>query len=185
MTVNKSAGMWACERCGNVDACERCDLVIQPILCDKCYIKAFLSEAVQIEHRIDSKMLEACRIRSLAEKVTSAFKPDVVKGGEGENRVLDAAVKLVELEEEVIGDIHQLVRSKCEIRAKIACLARPEERTVLELRYLVGKRWEDIASEMNYSWRQTHNIHKRALANIALNCTPKSGKMISVDDGLA
>lgn len=29
--------MFWCEKCGSTDACERIDLVNEPVLCDKCY----------------------------------------------------------------------------------------------------------------------------------------------------
>jgi len=40
-------------------------------------------------------------------------------------------------------------------------------RTLLELRYIKGESWERIAVAMNYSWRQTHRIHGRALVEVA------------------
>lgn len=37
------------------------------------------------------------------------------------------------------------------------------ERVLMRYRYLEGLTWEKISVAMNYSWRQTHNIHARAL----------------------
>ena len=34
---------------------------------------------------------------------------------------------------------------------------------VLERRYMLGQKWETIASEMNYSWCQVMRLHRRAL----------------------
>ena len=31
--------MFYCEKCGSTDACERTDLVNEPVLCDKCYVE--------------------------------------------------------------------------------------------------------------------------------------------------
>lgn len=37
------------------------------------------------------------------------------------------------------------------------------ERKLLRHRYIEGLAWEKVCVEMNYSWRQTHNIHSLAL----------------------
>lgn len=36
--------MFWCEKCGSTDACERTDLVNEPILCDKCYKDTLFGE---------------------------------------------------------------------------------------------------------------------------------------------
>lgn len=36
-------------------------------------------------------------------------------------------------------------------------------RTILSLRYIDGKRWENVAVELNYSWKQIHRLHIEAL----------------------
>lgn len=42
----------------------------------------------------------------------------------------------------------------------------PRERTLLRLYYISGLTWEQVAEEMNYSWRQVHNIHGKALEKL-------------------
>ena len=37
---------------------------------------------------------------------------------------------------------------------------------IMERRYLLGQKWETIASEMGYSWRQVMRLHQRALRAI-------------------
>ena len=39
----------------------------------------------------------------------------------------------------------------------------PTERTLLRHRYIEGMTWEGVCVAVGYSWRQTHNIHARAL----------------------
>lgn len=36
--------MFWCEKCGSTDACERTDLVNEPVLCDKCYKEELYGE---------------------------------------------------------------------------------------------------------------------------------------------
>ena len=44
----------------------------------------------------------------------------------------------------------------------------PVERTLLRYRYIYGMTWEQVSVAMNYSWRQTHKIHARALDKLAM-----------------
>ena len=44
----------------------------------------------------------------------------------------------------------------------------PVERTLLRYRYIYGMKWEQVSVAMNYSWRQTHKIHARALDKLAM-----------------
>lgn len=44
----------------------------------------------------------------------------------------------------------------------------PVERMLLRYRYIDGFTWEKVSVAMNYSWRQTHKIHARALDKLAM-----------------
>ena len=50
-----------------------------------------------------------------------------------------------------------------EVRQQIEQLEDENEKRVLTLRYLKSYGWERICVEMEYSWRQIHYIHSRAL----------------------
>lgn len=42
----------------------------------------------------------------------------------------------------------------------------PLERSLMRLRYIKGLTWEKVAVALNYSWQQTHRIHKTALGKL-------------------
>lgn len=42
----------------------------------------------------------------------------------------------------------------------------PREKTLLRLHYVQGLTWENVCVEMNYSWRQVHRIHAKALEKL-------------------
>ncbi|WP_051171813.1 hypothetical protein [Sporomusa ovata] len=66
-------------------------------------------------------------------------------------------------------DIDKLVDLKREIITVIQSVKEPEYQLLLELRYLRYESWEDIAEKMNYSWRNIHYLHAKALKAINLN----------------
>ena len=43
-----------------------------------------------------------------------------------------------------------------------------DEQRVLRLRYIRGLKWEEVAVEMGYSWKQIHRIHSSALTNFKM-----------------
>jgi len=72
-------------------------------------------------------------------------------------------VKIVDLENEINADIDQLVDLKREMVGIIKAVENPEHQTLLELRYLCFKTWEQIAVMMSYSIEYTFRLHKKAL----------------------
>ena len=42
----------------------------------------------------------------------------------------------------------------------------PVTRTLMRCRYIDGKTWEEVCVAIGYSWRQTHNLHAKALDDL-------------------
>ena len=88
------------------------------------------------------------------------------RGGSGHDPMpdlLDAKTKLVERYRALA---ETLIRSQIAIEEAIAELDSTE-RMVMRHRYIEGLTWEQVCVAMDYSWRQTHNIHARALDRLA------------------
>lgn len=78
----------------------------------------------------------------------------------------DAMVsKIVQLDELRKRHTQRRERLTADLLAREEALERlgDMERKVMRLRYFEGMKWEDICTAINYSWRQTHNYHSRAL----------------------
>ena len=76
--------------------------------------------------------------------------------------------KIVDLEAEINSDIDTFVDLKREIVNLIKSIANTECQTLLELRYLCFKSWEQIAVDMTYSVRNVYKLHDTALNLIAM-----------------
>ena len=74
--------------------------------------------------------------------------------------------KIIDMQEEINSDIDALVDLKRDIMRTIREIEDPEAQTVLELRYLCFKRWEEISVIMNYSVRRVYQIHDEALEKV-------------------
>lgn len=74
--------------------------------------------------------------------------------------------KLAELEEKIRGRLDALVEVKGDILAAIGQVEDSRYRTLLLERYIRYRTWEQIAVDMNYSYRQICRMHGEALAAI-------------------
>jgi DNA-directed RNA polymerase specialized sigma subunit len=136
--------------------------------------KEYLSQAFKLDQRINSKLEQMALLRDLAVKTTSAMQTDKVQGIKQRSPMENALVKLMSLEEEINADIDQLIDLKRDLSNFIAEIESPSHRLLLELRYLGGSTWEEVAAVMGYDLRWTYRLHRKALkeANERLESSP-------------
>ena len=128
--------------------------------------KEYLGQAYLIDQRINSKLEQVMSLRTLATKATSTMT-DMPHSASPNIRSMENTIgKMVDMENEINADIGALVDLKLEIVSAIKDVENPEYRTLLELRYLCFKPWEQIALEMGYDLRWLYRLHQRALAVI-------------------
>ena len=125
--------------------------------------KEYLSQAFRIDQRIQSKMEQVASLNDLATRATATYSD--MPGSETRNlhRMEDAILSIIELEAEINEDIRTLVQTKKDIVHKIKAVQNTEYQTLLELRYLCFKSWEQIAVDMGYELRWLYRLHHRAL----------------------
>lgn len=76
--------------------------------------------------------------------------------------------KLDELKSELIRQAQKCIDTRREIVGKIEEMQDETEKLLLRYRYIRGLKWEDIALKMDYSWKQVHRIHAKALKNFKM-----------------
>lgn len=130
--------------------------------------KEYLAQAYRIDQRINSKLEQIVSLRELATKATSTLSDTLPSGSRNVHSMEGIILKMMELENEINADIDVLVDLKKEIMSIIKKINNPEQQTLLELRYLCFKTWEQIAVDMGYSIQNAYKVHDRALENIVL-----------------
>lgn len=128
--------------------------------------KEYLAQAYRIDQRINSKLEQIVSLRELATKATSTLSDTPNRGTRNVHSMEGIIVKMMELENEINEDIDILIDLKKEIMAIIKSINNPEQQTLLELRYLCFKTWEQIAVDMGYSIQNAYKVHDRAVGNI-------------------
>ena len=128
--------------------------------------KEYLGQAYRLDQRINSKLEQVMSLRTLATKATSTLSDTPPSGTRNVHHMEDIIVKIIEMKNEINRDIDNLVDLKREMVSVIKAVTDPEYQTILELRYLCFKSWEQIAVDMNYSIQHIYRLRDRALNEI-------------------
>lgn len=128
-----------------------------------------------LRKNIQSLEEELLKLETKARNITPIFKdepkasiPDI------RDKVADLVTKIVDIQNIISKKLWEAYDILEKIEKAIEIL--PErEKYLIRSRYIDFKRWEEIAVDMNYSYRQVHNIHSNALQLLlkksAHNCT--------------
>ena len=130
--------------------------------------KDYLSQAYRIDQRINSKLAQVMSLRDLLGKATGTLSGAPKAATPNPHSMEDTIAKMVDLENEINEDIDALVDLKSEIMRRIKRVENTEYQTILELRYLCFKRWEEIAVEMNFSLQHLYRLHEKAVNCVIL-----------------
>lgn len=128
--------------------------------------KEFLMQAYHIDIRINSKIDQISSLHDLATKATSTLSDMPGSATRNVHRMEDVILKIIELEEEIHGDMNNLIDLKQSIMKTIKKLKCVDFQAVLELRYLCMKQWEQIAVNMGYSLQHIFRLHDKALKDV-------------------
>jgi DNA-directed RNA polymerase specialized sigma subunit len=96
-------------------------------------------------------------------KITATISLVAVSGTGSQDKLGDSVVRIVDLQNEINRKIDKFVDMKREISAVLEAIPDPDQVKVLHKRYFEYKPWEQIACEMNYSFRNVCYIHGKAL----------------------
>ncbi len=130
--------------------------------------KEYLSQVLHIEQRIQSKMLQVQRLREALTHCTQTMTDMPRSAPIYADRNAETIAQLLDMETLLKIDLARLLTLQKEVREHINRLKNPDQQLILELRYLCGKTWPEIQSEMGYSRRSVFRIHGVALDNLKI-----------------
>lgn len=125
--------------------------------------KRYLQQVKQCEVRIQIKMEDLEQLKAFTTKVTSTLSDVSVSGTKNNDKMGDAIVRIIELQNDINCEIDRLVDLKKEVCAVLDKVSNEDQHTVLYKRYVLFKTWEQIACDMNMTYRNVCYIHGRAL----------------------
>lgn len=130
--------------------------------------KEYLGQAYRLDQRINSKLEQVASLNELATKCTSTLTGMPRNPNRGTSTMADAIGKIIDLQAEINHDIDRLVDLKREMVKLIKAVDNTEYQTLLELRYLCFKTWEQIAVDMGYNVRHVYRLHDEAVESIVV-----------------
>jgi len=129
----------------------------------------YLKRYITLDREIDRKLKEVGRLRSKLTRITQVLTAEPRGGGSIYGKTEEILAKIVDLEKEIDADVDRLIAVRDNIKSVIEVVEDDRERLLLQYRYLDGWTFEKIAVEMNYSWRQIHRLHSKALTNLKMS----------------
>ena len=130
--------------------------------------KEYLGQAYRLDQRINSKLEQVESLNGLATKVSSTLTGMPKNPNRATSTMADAVAKIIDLQEEINNDIDRLVDLKREMVTVIKAVVNKEYQTLLELRYLCFRTWEQIAVDMGYNVRHVYRLHDEAVEKIII-----------------
>ena len=130
--------------------------------------KEYLSQAYRLDQRINSKLEQITSLNELAVKCTSTLTGMPHNPSRSVSSMADIVAKIIDLQTEINHDVDCLIDLKREMVKIIKAVENTEYQTLLELRYLCFKTWEQIAVNMGYRVRNVHILHNEALEKITV-----------------
>lgn len=128
--------------------------------------KQYLNSYCELNDSINQKLDELAHLRALATKVTTTLS-DMPKGSSTASKE-DTYIKLIMLDNEINADIDKYVDMRKEVEICINSVSDLTLRAILYYRYICGKKWEQIAIDMNYNYRWVLRLHGKALSKIQI-----------------
>lgn len=128
----------------------------------KEYLKSY-RRAVKREQDI---LEEIKRLR--LDKMFPSVVNDGMPHGSGHSDLSDYMAIMDEQIELLKEERLEKVRCYQRIERRIRQIENEDEQEVLRLRYIKGRKWEEVALKMNYSWKQVHRIHSSALKSFKM-----------------
>lgn len=128
-------------------------------------LKKKLRSAQTLSKLLEADIAELQNMRDYAEKITPAYS--LAPGGNSTGqRIENDTAKIVDLENTIKSDQERLKKAIEEVKQLIGLVDDPLLSRILYKRYLQYKKWEQIAVDLNYTYRRVLQLHGIGLNEI-------------------
>ncbi len=127
--------------------------------------KDYLRQIYRLDRRIELDRRKIEKLRAVLD-----YKPPSGGSGSGSSadRIPDTLAKIIEYEEQAERLTKRYIELYIEIEKAIAAVGDPVLREVLERRYLLYQKWEEIADAMHRDLRWVYRLHGKALQQLTI-----------------
>lgn len=131
--------------------------------------KEYLSQIRDIQDSISNNEATIRRLMSRATSISATdYSKDVVKTSGKPYAKFETIIDgIAEIQKKIVRDNVNLIELEDEIRDKVNGIQNRTYRTVLYKRYILMLDWQEIADEMNYTFRHVTRLHGEALQDFS------------------
>lgn len=135
--------------------------------CAAMTAKQYLRQYLLIKSRVQSKHRQIARLKAQAYGTGGGFG-ERVQGGNPQDKMALIVDKYVAMESDLLTAIEELQATQSAVQGVIDSLHDERHKNVLELRYIEGLDFEDIADKLNYSYSYVLHMHGYALQAVGV-----------------
>jgi hypothetical protein len=126
--------------------------------------KQYLQQLFRLDVKIGDALSELKELEALKESIPGVdFSKAKVQTSAQTDRTGELVAKIVDLEALVAAKIDAFLDPRNEIRERIDAIPDEDLRLILQKRHVHLQKWEQIALDMNYTYRHTLRLHGEAL----------------------
>lgn len=125
--------------------------------------KQYLSQISRLDRMIKNKISEISQLRELLMSVSAVSVDEKVQTSPNFDKIGSSFCKISEMEHNLNLLIDEYVKKKNEIISQIESIEDEISYEILFARYIEKKTFERIATDINYSFRNTTRLHGKAL----------------------
>lgn len=127
--------------------------------------KEYLNEYKNLCYKLKSLEEQLQSLREVNESAKIQTLTDMPKGNM-QTDLSDLMCKIEKLQDKIREKKKECENRRLDIEERILEVKDGIESSILYKKYIEFKTWETICIEIDYSWRQTHYIHGKALRDI-------------------
>ena len=128
--------------------------------------KDYLQQVEKLDVRIQNKLIECQQWRDMAFGITASIGGERVQSSGSQQKMADAVIKCVDMEEEINSLVDSLIDVKKEVISTIEKLNSPTEYDILHKRYIQFMTLQEIADRYGREYTTITTAHGRALKNV-------------------
>lgn len=125
--------------------------------------KQYLGQISRLDRMIKNKISEISQLRELSMSISAITIEEKVQTSPNFDKIGNSCCKISEMEEKLNILIDEYVKKKNEIISQIENIEDEISYEILFARYIEKKTFERIATDINYSFRNTTRLHGKAL----------------------
>ena len=127
--------------------------------------KQYLKQISRLDRMIQNKLGELYKLKSMACSITIAPKDTNIQTSSDKDKLGSTVAKIVDLETEIDNMVGEFVDKRRKIVDQIDNMENDDYYHVLSMRYIEGKKFEDISKETKWSERQVFRLHDKAISD--------------------